>query len=181
MFEYISKISKKARRLRITVHHDGRVVVTRPQIISNSFVERFIQQKSQWVVKKLDSFKGISKDFFRLNKSSKKEYAKHKADALIFVTNKIVELNKIYGYNYSKISIKNQKTRWGSCSVRGNLNFNYRIIFLPERLADYIIIHEICHLGQLNHSRNFWNLVARACPDYKQARKELKTGRFEYF
>jgi predicted metal-dependent hydrolase len=180
MLEYILKVSRKARRVRITIYPDSRVIVTRPYAIPDHLVENFIQQKSQWILKKLEKFKGVSTDFLRLRKSSKKEYAKHKKDALIFVTNKVIEFNKIYGYKYSKISIKNQKTRWGSCSKKGNLNFNYRIMFLPKKLADYIIVHELCHLEQLNHSKNFWNLVARAFPEYKEVRRELNEGKFSY-
>ena len=75
---------------------------------------------------------------------------------------------------FNKINIKNQKTRWGSCSKKGNLNFNYKIALLPQHLADYIIVHELCHLGEFNHSRSFWNLVAKVFPEYLGIRNELR-------
>ncbi len=107
------------------------------------------------------------------SKKRKAEYLKYKDRAKIFVINKIAELNKNYGYEINRITIRNQKTRWGSCSKKGNVNFNYKIVLLPEKLAEYIIVHEICHLGEFNHSANFWNLVAQTVPDYKEKRKEL--------
>ncbi|PIP23438.1 MAG: hypothetical protein COX90_01110 [Candidatus Nealsonbacteria bacterium CG_4_10_14_0_2_um_filter_38_17] len=70
--------------------------------------------------------------------------------------------------------MKNQKTRWGSCFKKGNPNFNYKIALLSQRLADYIVVHELCHLGELNHSQKSWNLVAKAVPDYPEIRDELK-------
>ena len=82
--------------------------------------------------------------------------------------------NGVYKFKFNKVNIRNQKTRWGSCSAKGNINFNYKIALLPERLADYIIVHELCHLGEFNHSRKFWDLVVEAIPDHREIRSELK-------
>lgn len=83
--------------------------------------------------------------------------------------------NRNYKYSWNKISIREQKTRWGSCSQKKNLNFNSKIALLPEKLAEYIVVHELCHLGEFNHSKRFWNLVEKILPDYKQRRSDLKT------
>jgi len=103
------------------------------------------------------------------------EYVQQKSQALQFVQNRLVHLNQTYGFVYQRVSVKNQATRWGSCSKHGNLNFHYRIIQLPPHLADYIIVHELCHLRELNHSHKFWELVAQSIPDYKMRRKQLRT------
>ena len=87
---------------------------------------------------------------------------------------KVLKFNKIYKFKYNKINIKNQKTRWGSCSVKGNLNFNYKIALLPEKLAEYIVVHELCHLGEFNHSYKFWKLVEKTIPDYLEIKEDLK-------
>jgi predicted metal-dependent hydrolase len=101
------------------------------------------------------------------------EYIKYKTEAYRIAIERIAEFNKIYNFKIGKITIRNQKTRWGSCSKRGNINFNYRIANIPQRLSDYVIVHELCHLGEFNHSKNFWSLVERTMPDYLERRKEL--------
>jgi len=101
--------------------------------------------------------------------------------ARALVKTKLEYFNQHYGFTYHRISIRNQRSRWGSCSKEGNLNFNYRIIFLPPALADYLIIHELCHLKEFNHSRAFWALVAQTIPHYQTVRRELKKNGASYF
>lgn len=104
----------------------------------------------------------------------KREYLFYKIRALALVHARILYFNAFYRFKINRISIKNQKTRWGSCSKKGNLNFNYRIALLPPQLADYVIVHELCHLGEFNHSANFWKLVAKTIPNYQKIRQEFK-------
>jgi predicted metal-dependent hydrolase len=99
----------------------------------------------------------------------------HREHARRFVHIRIHELNAGYNFSFNRIAIRNQKSRWGSCSKQKNLNFNYRIALLPARLADYIIVHELCHLQELNHSQNFWALVGRAVPNHRELRRQLRT------
>lgn len=82
--------------------------------------------------------------------------------------------HSITGGHYTSITIRDQKTRWGSCSSTGTLSFNYRLMFAPPRVLDYVVVHELCHLTHMNHSRDFWNLVASVMPDYKIYRSWLK-------
>ena len=82
--------------------------------------------------------------------------------------------NQFYGFKIKRIAIKNASTRWGSCSSLGNLNFNYKIMYLKPELADYLIVHELCHLGEFNHSKKFKELVSKTIPDYVRVNKELK-------
>lgn len=107
-------------------------------------------------------------------KGSKSEYLKYKDQALILVKNKLEHFNQFYNFKYNKVTIRNQSTRWGSCSRRGNINFNYKLALLPESLTDYVVVHELCHIGEFNHSKDFWDLVARTVPDYKERRQELR-------
>ncbi|MFA7653432.1 MAG: M48 family metallopeptidase [Candidatus Magasanikbacteria bacterium] len=104
----------------------------------------------------------------------RRKYLQNRERARALVHAKVEKINKIYQFSFGRISIKNHRSRWGSCSKKGNLNFNYKIIFLPERLAEYIVAHELCHLGEFNHSKNFWNLVSRAFPDYRSIRAQIK-------
>jgi len=114
---------------------------------------------------------GLKTIFRRRNR---KEYLKNKEKARSFVKERLGYYNRFYDFSWKKISIRNQKRRWGSCSQKGNLNFNYKIIFLPQKMADYVIVHELCHLEELNHSKNFWKLVSENFPDYRKIIKELR-------
>ena len=101
------------------------------------------------------------------------KYLKYKEVARGLVRERLEYFNTLYGYKWGRIAIKDHKSRWGSCSKKGNLNFNYRVVLLPPHLADYIVVHELCHLGELNHSPRFWALVERALPDWRARRAEL--------
>jgi len=176
--EYTLKVSKRARRMRLAIYCDTDFVVTAPSNVSQNIIEQFIVRKSQWILDKLEYFKSISG---KINaKDAENDYANYKDQALVLAKKRIEYFNKIYGFKFNRINIKNQKTRWGSCSRKGNLNFNYKIALLPEKLADYIIAHELCHLKEFNHSRKFWNLVAKVMPDYFEIRNELRNSGIKF-
>ncbi len=78
------------------------------------------------------------------------------------------------GGTYTSITIRDQKSRWGSCSSRGTLSFNYLLIFAPPKVLDYVVVHELCHLTHMNHSKNFWNMVAEIMPEYKTYKDWLR-------
>jgi len=170
--EYTLKISRRARRMRLAVYCGGDFVVTAPQNMGQSIIEQFIIEKSQWIINKIDYFKRFPAKI--LTKNGKRDYLKYKENALALAESRINYFNKQFGFLINTVNIKNQKTRWGSCSRKGNLNFNYKIALLPPQFADYIIVHELCHLGEFNHSRRFWNLVVKMIPNYREIRNELK-------
>lgn len=105
---------------------------------------------------------------------NRKHYLKLKEEARAWVASRVGFYNAFYGHTVGKVFIKNTKSRWASCSQKGNLNFNYKIVLLPQALADYIIIHELCHLHEFNHGPKFWALVSQTCPNYRAARKALR-------
>lgn len=110
---------------------------------------------------------------FRLRRS-RVEFLANKELARSLVYERIKYFNQQYQFPVKRISIRNQRSRWGSCSKKGNLNFNYKIMLLSPMVSDYIIVHELCHLGEFNHSKRFWELVAKTIPDHRQIRKELR-------
>ena len=87
---------------------------------------------------------------------------------------RVAYYHSLTGGNYTKITVRDQKTRWGSCSSNGTLSFNYRLMYAPPRILDYVVVHELCHLTHMNHSKEFWNMVASIMPEYKTYRQWLK-------
>jgi len=111
------------------------------------------------VIIKIDQGKAI--------KSSRKDYLKNKERARKFISDRVRYFSEMHNFKYGKIRIKNQRTVWGSCSVDGDLNFNYILFKMPKDIADYIIVHELCHLKRFDHSERFWNLVEKVLPGYR--------------
>ncbi len=109
-----------------------------------------------------------------LRRRNTKHYRRLKESARVLVHARLGYFNAFYGHTVGKVFIKNTKSRWGSCSSKGNLNFNYKIVLLPPEVADYLIVHELCHLREFNHGPAFWSLVAAACPNYRAARAALR-------
>ena len=103
-----------------------------------------------------------------------KHYLEHKEAARKLILERLEHFNQYYQLSWNRVAIRNQRRCWGSCSANKNLNFNYKILLLPPHVADYIIVHELCHLTHLHHRKEFWDLVAEQIPDYKQCLMELR-------
>ena len=164
--------SLKTKRLRITVYHDGEIKVTCPLITRENSIRQFVINKSSWIFKKVSYFK--SRPRIIITQGTSKEYLENKEKTRVFVRERLEYFNAVYNFSWKKVAIKNLKSRWGSCSSKGNLNFSYKLSLLPKELADYIVVHELCHLKEMNHSLKFWNLVSKTIPDYKVLRLRLK-------
>lgn len=104
-------------------------------------------------------------------------YLQNKEAARALIQARLEHYNQHYQLTYHRVAIRDQRRRWGSCSSKGNLNFSYKLLFLPACLRDYVILHELCHLRELNHSAAFWNTMAEVMPDYNERAHAL--GRFE--
>ena len=180
-FNYNLRKSKRALKMRISINSCGNLTVTIPYYLSEKAAEHFILEKADWINKKIDFLK--KNKLARANMSgdekviilggSKKEYLDNKNKAFELVITIIAYFISIYFFSFNKISIKNQSSRWGSCSKSGNLSFNYKIIYLSRNTADYIILHELCHLKEFNHSKRFWSLVEEIMEIYKKIKKEF--------
>jgi len=101
-------------------------------------------------------------------------YQNRREEALRIIEHHVDVCNAYYQLDFRGVFVRNQKTRWGSCSSRKNLMFNYRIAYLPEHLRAYVIVHELCHLKELNHGKKFWALIAETIPHYQHCRRELR-------
>lgn len=156
--------------MRLQVQPGGAVILTAPLWISTGSIERFLKGHSSWIdrsVKRMQEFKPLPV-------RGRRAYLKHKEEARAFVHERLAYWNQFYGHSFNRIAIKDTKRLWGSCSRKGNLNFSYALFFLPRELADYVVVHELCHLKEHNHGPKFWALVARALPEFAHHRAELR-------
>ncbi len=177
MIHYKVLKSRRTKNLRITVKQNGECVVSAPKWVSENTIKRFVESKLDWVLKALRNFrnKGFLQGVKTQTKRQKRaEYLSLKEKARALVLTKLEFFNQYYNFKYNKVAIRAQSTRWGSCSGKANLNFNFKVVRLPENLLDYIVVHELCHLKEFNHSKDFWNLVGETIPDFKNRVKELK-------
>lgn len=156
--------------MRLCVLPGGSVVVTAPVGSATGVIQRFVSEHAQWIeraIARMSHFKSLPV-------SGRRAYITHREEARAFVTERLAHWNQVYGFTYGRVAIKNTKRTWGSCSRNGNLNFAYTLLFLPRELADYVVVHELCHRGEHNHGKQFWALVGKTLPNYTALRRELK-------
>ncbi len=156
---------RKTVSLRITV--DGKLEVRAPRYLSDARIREFVMSKERWIQKHMQE------------KTLQTPYTAEELKALTnrarcVVPQRVAHYASLVGVTYGRITIRSQKTRWGSCSTKGNLNFNCLLMLTPSEVLDYVVIHELCHRKEMNHSPCFWKEVGRLCPDYKAHRKWLK-------
>ncbi len=163
-------IYSSRRTLAVQITSGGQVKVRAPRRTSRAAVERFLIEKQEWILKYLTKAAAQAAPP-PLPESERRRYVETARD--IF-TRKAAYYASIMRVTYGRISIREQKTRWGSCSSKGNLNFNWRLIFAPEDVLDYIVVHELAHRKEMNHSPAFYAVVASVLPDYKKAQRWLR-------
>lgn len=168
----VVKKNIRARALRLAIQKDGRVMLTLPFFISYEQGRRFLQSKQEWICEKVRAF--LSAPQHLIHRGSVEEYKASQKEARKLIEARLMYFQNAYDVHWNRVSIRNQSTRWGSCSRHGNLSFNYRLLLLPPHLCDYVIVHELCHLREMNHSPKFWALVALTFPDYKKLRQEMR-------
>jgi len=170
---YILKVSRRAKRLRLAVYCNGDLVVTQPQFLKAEIVDKFIRAKADWILKKIDNFKQTKPN--PLNSLTRRDYLNNREAARVLILERLGYFNSFYNFKYKRVAIRDQKTRWGSCSRQGSLSFNFRLFYLKAEVRDYVIVHELCHLKEFNHSARFWKLVAQTIPNFHALRKILKS------
>lgn len=174
--DYTLKRSTKARTMRLAIYPDGAVVVTAPRFFGIRMIEEFVAKHAEWIRLKVKETRG--RTILRIRRG---DIPAMKKRSLALAEERCQHYARLLDVVYAKISIRTSKTRWGSCSFMGNLAFNYKLAALPPRLADYVVLHEIAHLIEFNHSKRFWAHVERIMPDHKELRKELKNIATVYY
>ena len=146
------------------------MILTVPFASPQNAVREFLTRQKEW----LQSAISRMMQYKALPVKGRRDYLKYKEEARMFVRRRVEYWNQLYGFKHGRISIKNTFRTWGSCSRRGNLNFSYSLLFLPQGIADYVVVHELCHLAHPNHSPAFWAEIAKTIPDFKECRQELR-------
>lgn len=170
-------IKSKRKTCAISIDEECRITIRIPLYISMREAERFLQAKSRWLITHYLTILEKKNSRPRSDLSAVQKNAlekRYKEAAREYIPKRVTYYQAITGGNYSRISIRNQKTRWGSCSAKGTLSFNWRLMLAPPSILDYVVVHELCHLTHMNHSPAFWQAVEKAFPDYRNARKWLK-------
>lgn len=173
-FPYELRTTKRTKRLRVTIYPGGRVVVSYPSRATKGRVEKFMRENMSWIALESERMKGIVVSEKKL-RGRRSEYLLKKESARLLVHERLAHFNQHYAFSYNAVSIKNLSSRWGSCSMKKNLNFHYKILDLAPELVDYLIVHELCHIKEFNHGKGFWNLVSETIPKCEVLRKELRT------
>ena len=170
----ITVIRTKRKTISIKVNNDLTITVRAPIFTSDKEIGEILKSKEKWISKCIEQIKRENEELSKIDYFTAEEISKLADKALNYIPGRVKYYADIIGVTYGKITIRNQKTRWGSCSSKGNLNFNYRLFYLPEELLDYVVVHELAHRRHMNHSKEFWQEVERYFPDYKICRKKLK-------
>ena len=150
------------------------VVVRAPMRMSNREIEEFVQQNMDWIQKNLKKVAENQKEEEEIVPMTEAEVRELAERATQLIPERVKHFAPLVGVTYGRITIRNQKSRWGSCSAKGNLNFNVGLLLAPPEVLDYVVVHELCHRKEMNHSPKFWAEVSKLIPDYKLHEKWLK-------
>ncbi len=169
------QIIRSARRtLQIEIKAGGQVIVRAPQRVSDAEIQRFVDSKAAWIAGHIEKLKAREAERPKEERLSMEDIRELADQALVDIPARVRRYAPIVGVEYGRITIRNQKSKWGSCSSQKNLNFNCLLMLAPEAVRDYVVVHELCHLIELNHSKKFWAHVKRVLPDYKKQEEWLK-------
>ncbi len=167
-------IRSDRRTMSLEITKDLKVRVRAPRRAGEARIRRFINERLDWIEKNLTKMQQKQETLDQVEALSREEVQELAKRAMQIIPEKTAHYADILHVTYGRITIRNQKTRWGSCSSKGNLNFNCLLMLTPERIVDYIIVHELCHRLEMNHSKRFWKNVSLIIPDYKECEKWLK-------
>ncbi len=163
-------IRSQRKTISLEVRPDGTVLVRAPRRMTDRAIRDFVQTKEAWLREKLSKYR----DRPRLSAFTADELEALKKQAATDLSARVRRFSPLVGVTYGRVTIRAQKTRWGSCSREGNLNFNCLLMLCPPEIRDYVVIHELCHRKEMNHSSRFWAEVAKFCPGYPLHRRWLK-------
>jgi hypothetical protein len=170
----IEVIRSHRKTMCLEITSDLRVIVRAPINMPTYKIKSFVNDKSEWISAKFTEMTARQKMQEEAPRLSENEIKLLHDKAAAILLQKTEFYAKIIGVDYGRITIRHQKTRWGSCSSTGNINYNCLLMLTPDEIQDYVVVHELCHRLYMDHSQRFWSEVERVLPDYRQRRKWLK-------
>ncbi len=166
----VELIRSRRRTMALQLKADGTVVVRAPIWVGTAQARRFVEEHRDWIEKQLEK-RASAPQAEPLSETELKALKKQAREDL---SRRAEHFAPLLGVRYERISIRCQRTKWGSCSSRGNLNFNCLLMLAPEAVRDYVVVHELCHRLEMNHSPRFWALVECVLPEYRESRAWLR-------
>ena len=167
-------IRSRRKTLSMQVKGDGQVEIRAPLRTSDAEIRRFLETHRRWLEKHLQKAQALQQAKAGVRKLTAAETAELKKKAKRILPERVAYWAPLIGVRPGRIAVRCQKTRWGSCSTKGNLNFNCLLMLAPEGVIDYIVVHELCHLKHMNHSKRFYAEIEKVLPDYRQHQQWLK-------
>lgn len=174
MIMEVTVIRSKRKTIAVQIKPDGTVVVRVPKWMRERDIENFVQEKRAWIEKHQRLVRERQAQVQQAEPFTEEELRALVKQAREVITQKVRYYAPLVGVDYGRIAIRRQRSRWGSCSSKGNLNFNCLLALLPEEVIDYVVVHELCHRKQMNHSAAFYREVERVYPEYRKWQKWLK-------
>lgn len=168
----VRRSKRKSAAIKITA--DMQIVVFVPLYVSDNEIEKMVISKSKWIDEHMLKVQSTIDERSKLEKITFEQVKELADQAVEYIPKRVKYYAEKENFVYNKITIKNLVSRWGSCSTKGNLNFNCLLMLTPDYVIDYIVVHELCHLREMNHSEKFWTEVEKIMPDYQRAELWLK-------
>jgi predicted metal-dependent hydrolase len=162
-------VRSRRKTVSAEIDKDLSVLVRAPLRMSEKDIKEFLRKNEDWIRKHRNKRREQMEEAKDIPKLTGQELRSLAEEARRDIPPRVQRYAAMMGVSYGRITIRNQKTRWGSCSSKGNLNFNCLLMLAPEEHRDYVIVHELCHRRQMNHSKRFWGEVERILPDYRQS------------
>lgn len=170
----IEIIRSRRRTISLEITDDLKVRIRAPKSMSKKRIREFAAERMDWIVSHMEKMQKKQQALEAVEKLSKEELSELADKAVSYIPERVAHFAALLQVTYGRITIRNQQTRWGSCSAKGNLNFNCLLMLTPPEIIDYIVVHELCHRLEMNHSKRFWEQVGRVIPNYKSCEKWLK-------